>query len=135
MAFEKQDSFSPNRSTNVDGFFTRAPEEQQHKPKNHHAPAKQQPLPVSLRDMPKRSESQPILASASSAGAIVATPEGHKKHKRHPYRSGKRLFKRARLVLGIGLLLGCCLLGFKIYKDVTKFTSNHSVTAQHLKSW
>lgn len=134
MAFEKQDSFSPNRSTNVDGFFTRSAEEQ-HQSKNHRVPAKQKLSPAGLRDMPKRSEAQPILASASGVGAIAATPEGHKEHKRHPYRSSKRLFKRVRLVLAIAILLGCCLLGFKIYKEVTKFTSSHSLSAQHVRTW
>ncbi len=61
MAFEKQDSFSPKRSTNIDGFFNRNTSERLRQPVFHGSGAKPQFRRPELTDMPKRSEPQAVL--------------------------------------------------------------------------
>ena len=93
MAFEKQDSFSQKRSTNIDGFFARPPQQPRpvHQPAFRRSAVKPQVPAAMLPDMPRRSQPQPVLNSASmvSGGAAVAQPNaaypplGGERRRRH----------------------------------------------------
>jgi polyisoprenyl-teichoic acid--peptidoglycan teichoic acid transferase len=98
MAFEKQDSFSQKRTTNIDGFVTRPPQRPTrpvHQPAFRRSAVNPQVPPAMLPDMPRRSQPQSVLSSASmvSGGTAVAQPgvgvgyppqEGEPRRRRRP---------------------------------------------------
>jgi LCP family protein required for cell wall assembly len=157
MASEKQDSFSPRRSTNTDGFFVRPVDNRPRQPVFHSTPVKRQPISDTLMDMPKRSQPQPVLSSARAVaatmqagpGVAVANPpfggEGarrrrrpgeveeknkrSRRHKERKPRSIKRIIKRTGIVLGVLVLLAGLLFGFKFYKNIAKLTGNNNPLA------
>lgn len=151
MGFEKHDSFSQKRATNIDGFFARPSDDRPRQPAFRPSPARPQLPSATLPDMPRRSTPQPVLGNASSVAATMqpgvavanppfegghrrrkhggelppdGTPKGRRRHKSGKPKSWKRRIKRAFLVLGIFVLLTGLFFGFKFYKDIAKLTGN-----------
>lgn len=67
MAFEKQDSFTPKRSTNIDGFFARPAPVHQRQPVFRSSGAKPQFHRPELIDMPRRSTPQQVMGATDHA--------------------------------------------------------------------
>lgn len=152
MQSKKYDSFSPKRATSIDGFFARPVQNGPRSSGLSTPAANPQRQPVRLADMPSRPQSQPILASASTAAASsrgpaysldsgerrrrrpsidgvgTGTSAGHEqpKVKERKPRSWKRIFKRSGLVLGILVLVAGSFFGFKLYKDFANITGNNN---------
>jgi LCP family protein required for cell wall assembly len=151
MAFEKKDSFSQKRSTNIDGFFARPVPPQPRHPVFRHSTVKPQLPPASLYDMPRRSQPQPVLSSPSMVAPVsleqpgaahpplgseprrrrrseelppAAEPGGRRKRKERAPRSWKRRFKRVGLGFGVLVLVAGGWFGFKFYHDIAKFTGD-----------
>jgi len=74
MAFEKKDSFSPKRSTNIDGFFARPVVERPQQPVFRSSGGYPQLRRPELTDMPKRSEPQPVLGADKSISLPAMQP-------------------------------------------------------------
>jgi len=148
MAFEKKDSFTPKRSTNIDGFVGGPIQERPRQPRfrgpstegvRHTAPT--------LGDMPKRGQPQPVLTSMRDVNvtATAAPLPGSERHRRHMHKavpdgeqrtrrkrrplSLKKIFKRIGIVLGVLILLGGVWFGLKFYKDIAKLTGDKNPLA------
>ncbi len=143
MEPKKYDSFSPKRSTNIDGFFAKPAESRPRHAVFHSSTVKFQPQVTKLTDMPKRSDRQTVLATAKPQIAAPVEPRelgaeqprqrrrgsppvpGQQPEQKKP-RSAKRLIKRAAMILGIIVLLGGGWFGLKFYKDFAKLTGNNN---------
>lgn len=136
MQPKKYDSFSPKRATNIDGFFAKPAADRPRQPVFRTPPATPQPPTAKLQDMPRRSQPQAVLASASAAPQAAAYPLGGERRrpgsqlgeqpKLRSKRPWKQRFKRAGMVFGALILLGALWFGFKFYKDIARLTGNHN---------
>lgn len=141
----KQDSFSPRRATNIDGFFSSPVQNRPRQPIFRTPTANPQPASAKLADMPKRPHPGTVLASAAASGTagVPTYPLGGVRPRQRPVpdmpagdrergrqrgakrpRSWKRRFKRAGATLGILIVLFGLFFGFKFYKDIAKLTGN-----------
>jgi LCP family protein required for cell wall assembly len=149
MQPNKQDSFSPKRSTSIDGFFAKPVDNRPRQPVFHTPAANPQPRPATLTDMPKRAEPQSVLTSAKTAASqqVPDYPmdnvgfENGRRRRRHEdglqkpqEKSGKerrpgskkRIAKRIMLIFGALVLVMGLWFGFKFYKDISKITGNNN---------
>lgn len=142
MTFDKQDSFSQKRATNIDGFFARPVDRRPRQPTFRRPAVNPQPSSAILPDMPKRDQPQAVLGAAVQAG-MAAEPLGHERRRarrsngegerdggkqRKPW-SWKRILKRTGLALGVLVIIVGAWFGFKFYKDIAKLTGNKNPLA------
>ena len=122
MSLEKRDGFTTKRSTNIDGFVPRRPQQQIRQGKFRH--------PATPQD-----NRQTLLRSTGTVGATVASSdeprsrEKRRNDKERKPRSIRRIFKRIALALGVFILLAGAWFGFKFYKDFSKLTGNNDPLA------
>ena len=76
MAFEKQDSFSPKRNTNIDGFFNRPAPVRPRQPVFRSSGPKPQFRRPELTDMPRRNEPQPVLGGGDGHSMLPPVQSG-----------------------------------------------------------
>lgn len=152
MSFEKKDSFTPKRYTNVDGFSSDPTQDRPRQPAFRNTPASHHSASHLLKDMPKRGQPQPVLTSRSDVvtamqpSALTAAPnkdgerrrgrrhgdessEPQEPHKKHKPRSIKKIIKRTGLLLGVAILASGLWFGFKFYKDIAKLTGDDNPLA------
>ncbi len=67
MALEKKDSFTPKRSTNIDGFFSKPVPARPRQPVFHSPSVSPQLRRSELTDMPRRNAAQPVLGAADDS--------------------------------------------------------------------
>ncbi|HSX05247.1 MAG TPA: LCP family protein [Candidatus Saccharimonadales bacterium] len=144
MHRNKEDSFSPKRATNIDGFFAKPLDSHSRQPVFHTPAANFKHAPARLADMPRRSEPQNVLSSSSMAAAAQAptyplSGERPRRRNHNPLppmmepekkarspRSWRRIFKRSAAVLGVLVILCGAWYGFRFYRDIAKLTGNNN---------
>ena len=144
MQPKKYDSFTPKRAAaNIDGFFAKPVNSRPRQAVFATPAANPQPEAATLDNMPKRTQSQTVLATAAASAAPApemvyplpgeeprrrgrkSEPEtAPRKSKVRGPRSWKRFFKRATAVFGALVLLAGVWFGLKFYKDIAHITGN-----------
>jgi len=147
MSFEKKDSFTPKRYTNVDGFSSDPLQDRPRNPAFRNQSEKGHASNPLLADMPKRGTPQPVLTSMNDVNASLQagntrpareqlhgerrrrrrgeqqaeSEELHEKHRHVPLR---KVLKRTGLTLGVMVAVCGIWFGFKFYKDIAKLTGD-----------